>query len=70
MHHLVSAQAHHESSLGLSQLSTSARGAKAKPKAGFQFNAEEQSVLVSGGASLPKKPHLDPKPDGHQDDRK
>ena len=44
--------------------------ARAKPKAGFWFNMQEQPVLQYGGASLAKKPHLDTKCNGHQGGRK
>ena len=56
------AQAHNQSSLGLSQSSSSVKGDRAKPKAGFQFNVLKWSVPESGGASL-EKFHLDTKPD-------
>ena len=46
------------------------RGARAKPKAGFQFDLQKQPVLESSGASLMKKPHLNREPDGYQGGRK
>ena len=35
----------------------------------FWLYGQKQSVLEADGASLAKKPHLDPKSDGHQSDR-
>ena len=64
------AQFHQPSLFELSQFSTSMRGARAKPKAGFEFNVQKQPVAVSGGASLAKKPQLDAKSDSHQGRRK
>ena len=64
------AQAHQQSSLGLSQSSTSVKSARAKPQVGFLFNVLKQPVLEYGGASLAKKPHLDAKPASHQGARK
>ena len=60
------AQVHHQSSLGLFQYSSSMRGSRAKPKAGFQLNVEEWSVPESSSASLAKKPCLGTKPESHQ----
>ena len=40
------------------------------PKTRLHINVKKKHVPESGGASLPKKPHLDPKPDGHQGSRK
>ena len=39
---------------------------RAKPRARFQFNVQKHPMLESSGVSLPKKSHLDPKPDGCQ----
>ena len=52
------AQAGQQSSLGLSQSSTSMRGSKARSKAGFQLNVQKSPLLISGGGPLAKKPHL------------
>ena len=60
------AQGHQQSSLALFQMSTSMRGARAKPKAGFWFNVQKQFVLESSGASLAKKPHLNIGIESHQ----
>ena len=49
--------------------STSLRGARAKPKAGLQFNFQKWPVLEFVGAFLAKKSHLDTKPYSHQGDR-
>ena len=46
------------------------RGARAKPRDWFKFNVQKWPGPVFGGTSLPKKPHLDPKPDGCQSGRK
>ena len=50
--------------------STSMRDVRAKPEAGFQFYAQKLPVPESVGVSWAKKPHLDTKPDNHQDGRK
>ena len=62
--------AHQQCLLGLSQSSASVRGVRARPKAGFMFNVQKQPVLVSDGASLAKKLHLDTKTESHQGGRK
>ena len=64
------AQVHHQYPLGLSQLSTSMMGARAKQEAGFQFHVQKQPVQEFGGILLAKKPHLVSKPDGHQGSKK
>ena len=46
------------------------RGGRAKLKAGFWFNIKKYPIPESGDASLPKKPNLDPKLDGHHGGRK
>ena len=63
-------QAQPQSFLGLCQSSTSMRGARARPRAESQFNVQKQPVTGPGDAPLTKKPHLYPKPDGHQGSRK
>ena len=55
--------------LGLPQSSTSIRGARAKPKAGFMFNVWQWPVLVPGGVSFAQKPHWDPRTESHQGGR-
>ena len=67
---LAQAQAHHQFSLGLSESSISVRGERAKPWVVLWFNVQKWPVSESDGASLAKKPHIDPKFDGHQCDRK
>ena len=46
------------------------RDARARPRAGFQFNVQKWPVVESGHASLLKKAHLDPKSGGHPGGRK
>ena len=45
-------------------------GARAKLKAGFHYNIQEWPVLECGGDSFARKPHPDPRLDGHQAGRK
>ena len=59
------AQAQQQSSLGLFWLTTSSRGARAKPKVAFQYNVQKWCDPESGGASFAKMPCLDTEPDGH-----
>ena len=48
----ILAQAHQQSSHALSQSSASMMGAIVKPKNGFMFDVQKQSLLVSDGAHL------------------
>ena len=54
-------QAHHQSSVGLSQSFPPTRGGKARPWTGFHFTVRKRpvsgSVPRSSGASLAKRPH-------------
>ena len=57
------AQAHHQSSVGLSQSFPPKRGGKARPWTGFHFTVQKRpmSGFVPGtsGTSLAKRPHLE-----------
>ena len=52
------AQAHQQSSMGLSQSYPSERGGKARPWTGFHFTVQKRPVPRSSGASLTQRPHL------------
>ena len=57
------AQAHHQSSVGLSQSFPPKRGGKARPQTGFHFTVQKRpmsgSVPGPGGTSFAKRPHLE-----------
>ena len=59
-------QAQKQSSLGLSQSSTSMRGGRTRPRVGFQFSVQKRHVGGSSGASITKKPGSDIRTEGHQ----
>ena len=52
-------QAQQQSSLGLSESSTSERVGRTRPRAGFQFNVQKQPLTGSSGSSVAKKHHSD-----------
>ena len=63
-------QAHQLSSLGFSQSSTSMRSYQGQAKGWFQVYCMKEPVPESGGATLPKKLHLDSRTEGCHIDRK
>ena len=65
------AQAHHQSSMGLSQSFPPKRGGKASPWTGFNFMVQNRSVVPgSSGASLAKRPHLESRNEAHPSGKK
>ena len=67
-------QAHHQSSVGLSQSFPPKRGGKARPWTGLKFIVQKRpmsgSVPGTSGASLPKKPHLQSGNEAHPGGKK
>ena len=57
------AQAHHQSSVALSQSFPPKRGGKTRPQTGFHFTVQKRpmsgSVCGPSGASLAKRPHME-----------
>ena len=64
------AQAHHQSSVGLSQSFPPKRDGKARPQTGFYFTVQRRPVPGSSGASLAKKPQLECGNEVHPSEKK
>ena len=60
----------HHSSLGMSQSSSSVRGGRTRPRAGFQLNVQKLSVLGSTGGCMAKKPQSETRTKSHLSSRK